>query len=197
MTVDFNTDTNGNNIEKGRFVEDEWIKLGMTLFAEGGEGTLPRIFDSSNPGGETPGACGDADLGSPNKECPGGGPGEGEGGEPGQPGENCDPRGNVLIVQEPGESCPDDNVDGGIITLDFPYPNGQYVKEIALLDIDYGARIIVVTETSSGFAEREIAVELLGDNSFQFVDIDEANVKWIKVMLTRSGGVTQITFCPK
>lgn len=197
MTVGFNKDANGNAIEKGRYVQDEWITLGLTLFAEGGVGTLPRIFDSSDPGGKPQSACGDADLGSPNQACPGGGPGEGVDGEPGKPGENCIAHGNLLIVQEPGETCPDDNVDGGIITLDFPYGGGQYVKEIGLLDIDYGTTVIVVTETATGFAEREIIVPLLGDNSYQTVTIDEDNVKWIKVMLVRSGGVTHVTFCPK
>ena len=37
---------------------------------------------------------------------------------------------------------------------------------------------------------------LLGDNSYQTVIIDQANVKWIKVMFARSGAVTSITFCP-
>jgi hypothetical protein len=41
------------------------------------------------------------------------------GGGPTKPGANCDPLGNVLIIQEPGSDCPDDNVDGGMIVFDF------------------------------------------------------------------------------
>lgn len=108
-------DASGNAVFKGMFVQNEWLAYGMTLFAEGGIGSLPRIFDSSDPGGED--TCGDADLGTPNKACPGGGPGHGIGGEPGAPGENCIFLGNILIIQEPGSSCPDDHVDGGVITL--------------------------------------------------------------------------------
>mmetsp|Transcript_25496 Transcript_25496/g.46032 ORF Transcript_25496/g.46032 Transcript_25496/m.46032 type:complete len:81 (-) Transcript_25496:194-436(-) len=79
----------------------------MTLQAKGGENTLPRIFDSGNPGGETRYACGDSDLGTPNEKCSKNpGPGRGIGGEPGSPGENCEPLGNVLIVQEPGSRVP-------------------------------------------------------------------------------------------
>ena len=181
----------------GTYVENEWSSIGLTLFAEGGVGSLPIIFDTENPGGEKPGDCGDSDLGAPNKECPGGGPGHGVGGEPGEPGENCEPLGNALVVQEPGEDCPDDNVDGGIITLDFLAEGGNYVYEIGLLDIDYAATVVVVYEKSPGeLDEYEIAVPLLGDNSFQTLIIDQANVKWIKVMLARSGAVTFITFCP-
>ena len=94
--------------------------------------------------------------------------------------------------------CPlPQNVDGGLINLDFPFGFGQYVKEIGLLDIDEEATVIVVTQTSTGFEEREIAVPVLGDNSYQVLEIDQDNVKWIKVMLTRSGAVTSVTFCPK
>jgi hypothetical protein len=49
----------------------------------------------------------------------------------------------------------------------------------------------------NGFSEREIVVPLLGDNSYQVLEIDEGNVKWIKVVFERSGAITSITFCPK
>lgn len=197
VTVDFNKDAEGNTIEAGRYVKDEWLSLGMTLQAKGGENTLPRIFDSGNPGGETRHACGDSDLGTPNEKCSKNpGPGRGIGGEPGSPGENCEPLGNVLIVQEPGSECPDDNVDGGIVTLDFSCQNAQYVKEIGLIDIDYKTNVIVSHETEKGLEEYSIQVGLLGDNSVQTVNIDQANVIAIKVVFSRSGGITFVTFCP-
>jgi hypothetical protein len=114
VTIGFEKDANG------QYVLDEWLPYGMTLCAEGGIGSLPRIFDTSSPGTDKEG---DLDLGAPNKACPGRGPGQGVGGEPGQPGMNCSPKGNALIIQEPGKSIPDDNVNGGIITLDYPFPN--------------------------------------------------------------------------
>lgn len=196
LKVNFNVDAYGNVVEPGTYPREEWLPFGFELFAEGGVGTLPRIFDSTNPGTVQEG---DPDLGAPNKACPGGGPGHGVGGEPGKRGMNCERRGNVLIIQEPNNKpdIPDDNVDGGMITLDFPYPGGQYVKEIGLLDADYGARIIVGYETETGYKERELVAELLGDNSFQIVEIDQANVTEIRVILVRSGGITDITFCPR
>jgi len=193
IKLDFNVDSNGNAVERGRYVKDEWLSYGMTLFAEGGVNTLPRIFDTSNPGTRREG---DPDLGSPNKACPGGGPGIGVGGEPGQPGENCSPKGNVLIIQEPGTNVPDDNVDGGTINFDFPFANGLYVKELGILDADDVVTIVVVYLSSTGLEQREIAVPLLGDNSAQTIEIDQEGVKWIKIMLERSGAVSDITFCP-
>jgi len=65
--------------------------------------------------------------------CPGGGPAKGDQGEPDGNGPNCDPLGNMLIVQEPGETCPDDNVYGGVIKFDFD-PPVDYVKSIAWSD---------------------------------------------------------------
>jgi hypothetical protein len=103
-----------------------------------------------------------------------------------------------LIVQEPGESCPDDNVDGGIINIVFPATNGQYVYELGMSDVDYGVTIEVGYETSTGFQQQNIRVPLLGDkNSYQVVGINQANVKWIKVKLTRSGAITSIKLCPE
>ena len=161
----------------------------------GSEDNHPRILDSSNPGDAT---CGDPNLGLPNQACPGGGPGISSGGEPGTPGENCAPGvGNVLIVQEPGAPCWDDNSNGGVISLNFPYPGGQYIKDIKVIDIDYASTVLVVTETDAGFVEHTINLPLHGDNSVQTVEINEDHVKWIKLMLSRSGGLYEVTFCAR
>jgi hypothetical protein len=177
VTVTFETDAEGVALSPPLCVENEWASLGLTFFAEGGEGTTPCLFDTANPGSEREG--GDSDLGAPNEGCTPAGPGTGEGGAPGTPGENCEPLGNVLIIQEPGVSVPDDNVDGGILTLDFPKPGGQYVYEIGLLDIDYATSVVVVYEKNEAgdLAETEITVPLLGDNSKQTVEINQANGK--------------------
>jgi hypothetical protein len=154
------------------------------------------LFDTANPGSEKNG--GDPDLGAPNKNCSPPGPGKGLGGEPGALGENCNPLGNVLIIQEPGVDVPDDNRNGGIITLDFPLEGGQYVDEIGLLDIDYAMIVVVVYEDENGTIEEDtLDVPLLGNNSKQVLDINQERVRWIKVMFGRSGAVTHIKFCPK
>lgn len=85
------------------------------------------VFDTLHPTGSTgqtlcTGSDGDSDLGSPNNMCPGGGPGEGEGGQPDSGYENCVPQGNVLVIQESNKACPDDTADGGWITFEFTLP---------------------------------------------------------------------------
>jgi hypothetical protein len=91
------------------------------------------IFDTSNILGSGPGF--DPDLGSPNKECPGGGPGEGAGGQPGAAFPNCEPQGNVLIIQDPAVTDrPNDNVSGGCIV--FVFLGEVELINMKLLDVE-------------------------------------------------------------
>ena len=189
VTVDFNTFPNGTSTNGGEYVDEEWLDYGFTLTASGGLSNKPRLFDTSTPGTNK---FGDPDLGSPNKRCSPSGPGKGEGGEPGSPGANCEPLGNVLIIQEENTrpDIPDDNVDGGIITFHFDKP--QRVAKIGLLDIDYKSFLTVTTLDSSPF---DIAIPMLGDNSVQTVNIDTEQVVQLDLNLSRSGAVTFLSFC--
>jgi uncharacterized protein (DUF2141 family) len=108
QVVDFDQDSNGNVLPPGVYIGiTEYAAFGLTISASGGLGSLPRLFDTANPGTQ---AKGDPDLGAPNERCDGGGPGWGEGGEPDGAGPNCKPLGNVLIIQEPNDhpEIPDD-----------------------------------------------------------------------------------------
>lgn len=184
-TVDFNEQP------IGKYLTNEYAAYGLTLSASGGEGSAPRVFDTGNPGNEMEG---DSDLGTPNQDC--GGPGTGEGGKRGKLGENCKFLGNVLIVQEPGNDkmdIPDDNMEGGDVTLKF---QGQYVKQIGLLDVDYEAKLLVEFNHSSGKALRTMHIPLLGDNSYQVINIDVEGVTSMKLDLRRSGSISFVSFCP-
>lgn len=158
---------------------------------------MPIAFDTADP---VDGECGDSDLGSPNVHCPGGGVGVGEDGEPDGRGPNCVPLGMALIVQEPGETCPDDNVDGGIIEIIFE-PMVESIESIGLLDVDYTTIVKITFQNQYGQLEdKNIVVPLRGDNSYQLLPLDLADVtgpvKKLKLILTRSGAVTSLTFCP-
>jgi hypothetical protein len=186
-------------LEKGEYVDNQYSALGLTLSASGGEGTRPRVLDTADPGGETPDACGDADLGSPNEACTPSGPGKGKEGKPNGNGPNCNPLGNVLIIQEPGESCPDDNVDGGVIEFQFD-PPAEYVKNIGLLDVDYATVIKISFINEEGeMDETNIVVPILGDNSYQLLSLDVNDVtgpvKSVSLNTTRSAGISSLTFC--
>jgi hypothetical protein len=193
ITIDFNTigtvANPGDPVPHGAYVEDEWEEYSLTLSASGGFGTLPRIFDTAQIGNDL---YGDPDLGSPNEKCTPPGPGVGLGGEPGAPGENCEYLGNVVIIQEDSSNTaiPDDNMEGGTITLNFD-PAAVFVNQIGLLDVDYKTDL-VVTQTDGTVTT--IPVPILGDNSKQSVPINLPNVSKIDVVLTRSAAIIDITY---
>ena len=180
-----------SSVEAGMYVEDEFSEYGLKLSAEGGYGSLPRVYDSENP-------VADLDLGSPNKRCDGGGPGVGEGGEPDRPGKNCEKLGNVLIIQETrGDvSIPNDNRKGGKIKFEFTSP-AQYVYEIGLLDMDRDGVTLTVSYEKDGKVEVDVLdVPNLGDNSAQTFPVHTANVKELILSIPDSGAVTFLSFCP-
>jgi len=193
--IDFDALPDGTPLAGGEYLGTEWLEeYGLTLSASGGFSDKPRLFDTANPGDEK---IGDIDLGSPNEKCAGGGPGVGVGGEPGEPGENCVPQGNVLIIQESDTRQPDDNVDGGTITFDFS-SEVDVVNEIGLMDIDYAGTIEVDYLDSKGNAStKTFELALFGDNALQVVEIGVERVTQIRFNLTRSGAVTYLSFCSK
>jgi len=70
------------------------------------------------------------------------------------------------------------------------------VKELGILDADDPVDIVVEYETRPGeIVKRNIAVPVLGDNSYQVIAIDQDNVKRLNVELKHSGAVPFITFC--
>jgi hypothetical protein len=103
-----------------------------------------NIFDSTVIDGNN-----DPDLGAPNRKCPqgpGGGkskdkdkryPGIGRGGRPDSPFPNCEPQGNVLIIQNEliAPSTPNDSKYGGKFTFTFTKPNVSLLG-LGILDID-------------------------------------------------------------
>ena len=190
-TIDFDTYVDGTPIPGGTYVEDQWLaKYGLRLSASGGFGNVPRIFNTSD-------VSDDSDLGSPNQFCDPSGPGVGVGGEPNQPGKNCVPQGNVLIIQEEDTEQPDANSEGGSITFDFT-PKADYVYEIGLMSIDTETTLTV--EYQDKFSDmkvtKDINIPLLGPNSVQVVPINLANVYQIRLTLICPDAVAFLSFCP-
>jgi hypothetical protein len=185
--IDFNTAGDGKALTNQNYVKDEWrAAFGMQVSVEDAKGGyapngMARIFDSSNPTGD------DWDLGTPNQYCPGGGPGRGYGGRPGQLGENCIAQGNILIVQESNKWAADDNVRGGVIAFTFDSPTR--VGHLGILDMDQGTSWLEVLTADA----RTLRLNFtgFGDNSAQLVHVDLL-VKKLKVVMTEAGGVTEI-----
>lgn len=183
VTIDFDTTPDGEPLEPGLYVSDQWVDYGMLLTASNGKKAI--LFDSLNPADK------DTDLGSPNERCGSSGPGRGEGGEPDADGENCDAAGNVLVIQEGSNGEPGDDRRSGVIHFDFM---SATVHEIGLFNVqhDDDATIAVVTIDCT---EKTIAVDGLGNNSVQTVTINVDNVSRLSVSLTGSGAITFVSLC--
>ena len=153
------------------------------------------IFNSTVPTDD------DDDLGSPNETCPGGGAGIGAGGEVGEVGENCQSLGQVLIIAEnetDGYSdgvvdVPDDESGGGTITFTFTSPVN--VARVEILDIEESTAGTVEASNGGGLVASAPMLGL-GDNSFQSVVLDAANVTTLDVIFPGSGAIPAIYYCP-
>ena len=193
VAIDFDSLPADSRFEDGEFIGDQYFApYGILISSIGGSETLPRLFDTGSID-----LNGDEDLGSPNEMCDNLGSGVGAGGEPGEPGENCVPQGNVLIIQEDDEEEPNDREGGGMIIFDF-LP-GVKVIEIGLMDIEGNDSSITVSHLNPSDRERvrEVEISGLGDNSVQTVPINRENVFQLKVNLAGSGAVTSLAICIK
>lgn len=161
-------------VDFGSFARGEYLTTqlkadyGIEVRCSSDEGYGCRIFDTAVAWGEWESGsgcackmencsdqkkkdCGDTDLAAPNAACPGGGMGEGEDGGPDAEYPNCEPRGNVLIIDENGPSKPpDDSVNGGKMRFLFDYPTD--LDEVCFLDVDGEEQTwLSVSAQSSGF----------------------------------------------
>ena len=188
VVLDFDTDGNGRDLDKGDYVKDEWKeKFGISIKARGRYGGYTpqqkaRIFKTSHPGGAL-------HLGSPNEKC--GGPGVGSGGEPGSSWSNCHPQGAVLIIQGSDRNVLQDYSGGGWISFYFKEPTD--VKSIGLMDIR-GAGTKVIYTVSSGH-KTEVHVPGRGTNSVQDFHFDGKGVVRVQVSFKNHGAITSLSFC--
>jgi hypothetical protein len=151
------------------------------------------IFDSANPT-----AWDDWDLGTPNETCPGGGPGRGQGGEVGEPGENCVPYGHLVIITEDLHDnnndnrvdIPDDDADGGSILFEFE--KGISAASVVLIDIDSET---ASAELSNGVLTITVKATDLGNNSAQTLELAGiGRFTTLKVVFASSGALAQMSY---
>lgn len=192
VTIDFNNLSDGTPILSGSYLWNEYSDdFGLVLSTTGGYLGFPRTFNTNRAEEEN------AYLGSPNERCDPSGPGIGVGGEPGAPASNCEPLGNVLIIQDDNDTSQQiSNERGGTLTFAFD-SRVERVEEIGLLNIsEEGATIKVAFIKKSGKkAPRYIDVAAQGENSHQVVSIDRDRVFNVDVNLVGPGAVSFISIC--
>jgi hypothetical protein len=188
-TIDFDTDAHGNPLAAGTIVAEQWAAWGVHVTTNDPTNHPAMIFDSSNPTGDDP------DLGTPNEDF--GGPGQGNGGKSGQPGENSLSQGKILIISEDNDpSDPDDNSGGGTIIFTFDEPTP--VDDVYIMDIEIeeaGSKISAWNAVNGGTLLAQVYMQTPGDNSFQVVPVNADGVRRLEIFFKSSGGVPAIVFC--
>jgi len=184
--ADFNTDRYGNTIPS-RHVKNDWVHLGFAVVAAGYEGYTDghfvKAFNSSVPGEK-------AAYGSPNSACPGGGPGVGSGGVPGQSGENCEPIGNLLLIEE------DDEIEDVGATLTFIYFSPvDKIESVGVFGVGTDETIIIEWAKLTGETGSR-KYRGMGENSMQKISLKRArDVLMLSITFSKSGAVAFIEFC--
>lgn len=190
---------------KGDYVSTYWLDAyGLTIVADGREtsGFTPngaaRIFNTSDPGIDS------LSLGTPNGNCVPGGPGVAIPVDVGiANATNCEPLGNVLIIQETNTTEPFENSNGGSITFSFDPPVYQ-VDLVGLMDIRPVSMLTTdpldtISVTQYDDSRLDITYEGLGDNTVQNISTaGSLFVKEVAVNFHQSGAVTLLAFqhCP-
>ena len=185
ITNSFDMLPDGSPAKSGSYVSSEWSdEVGFKLSASGGHSSSPRLFNTLdiNTGNI---------LGSPNEECSSPGPGAGAGGRPTMKGANCEPLGNVLIIQSNDTGILDASSEGGVITFEF-FPIVPLVHSIGLMGI-IGNRTTITVVNEDRTQTTEISVVGLGINSVQTIDIGLKRVSKLSVHLLGIAAVTEIS----
>lgn len=100
--------------------------------------------------------------------------------------------GNILIISEDGNADnPDDNAAGGTIKVEFD--ELTYVNSLSFLDIDESGSAISAFGEDGNILET-IEIPSLGDNSFQELPVDLADVSYLAIDMIGSGALTELTF---
>jgi hypothetical protein len=151
---------------------------------------------------------GNPGLGAPNVACNMAGPqpGHGSGGAPltryskPNPNANCEPLGNVLVIQESNKACPDDSTQGGWINFDFQMP--IKLKVAKLLGADEGSdtpEITVTYKDAQGATQTHMTkVQETGGNGLATEYPEFDNVSKVSIFYYGSGSISHLGYevCP-
>ncbi len=198
MVLDFDTDSSGNAIAAGQDLwlgYDGWgIDLTTWNSMDMTSAGMGIAFDSSNPPGL------DYDLGTPNASF--GGPGIGQGGEAGSPGENANALGNLLIsadnfVDANGDGLidvPDSDASGAWFEFNFDAPTCVFGVTLVDIDANEGASDIL-HYGPSGDTLLHASPAALGNNSVDTLTYEVCGVSWMLVDIYGSGGIDGLQVC--
>ncbi|MDY7092234.1 MAG: SdrD B-like domain-containing protein [Acidobacteriota bacterium] len=187
-TVDFALDGEGLPLAAGQRVNDELAGYGIQVLTGDPVNHPVMVFDSAHPTGW------DWDLGTPHEDF--GGPGRGDGGAAGMPGENHRSLGNLLILSADGDAGDPDDFNGGGVFI-FLFDEPVEIRTVTVVDTDCDEPFGRVTAFDVlGYPLASRPLQTLGDNSVQTVAVEAQEVRRLEVSLTGSGAVAELVSCP-
>jgi hypothetical protein len=159
-----------------------------------------NIFDSTDIKSFKP--KDDPDLGSPNEHCPNSnGPGRGQGGKPDAPFPNCEPLGNLLIIQNENmdPSIPNDSAFGGCFVFEFVQP--VTLLNFGIMDLDEGRATISIRSSSSGRLQSFNSPSNIGNNGHWKAATTKdwsplVNVTAMEICIPGSGAISFLDVAP-
>lgn len=177
LTLDFNTDALGNPIQAGQFIDSEYAAWGVNISAYNQYGPDYAItFDTSNPTGNDP------DLATPGYN-------------------NSQNLGNVLILptyvtdnnNDGYVDDPNDQAGSNPGSFLFTFDQDQSgTFSIDFLDIEEsGGRVRFYLD---GSFVTSANINLVGDNGFGSLSLNNITYDQIKVSLAGSGAIDNVTF---
>lgn len=175
LTLDFETDDTGAALSPGAFNgATAYDQFGITI-----AGSNPLSLFNANCGPDFGVACtgGDDDLAT--------GPEFG-----------TTPQGNVLIIDTPGSTEPNDFNGGGTITFEFAVPTT--LSQITLLDNDNQPGIFLEIFQQGDLTPTTITPSIGGDNILQVIAFGAAGIDVVQLVVNfpSSGAVASLTAVP-
>ncbi len=179
LVLDFDFDAQGNPINPGQVIDNEYALWGVDISVNnlGGGPNIGVAFDSNNPTGD------DFDLRTPNPFL--------------HPTNTVDYN-NLLIIQETGFAGgdgnlfplfePDDEGGGGIIT--FLFDDDQIFAETVIVDIEETGGTLDFYNDNVFIGSVNIAA--IGNGSVQTLTFDGGAYDEMRVNLAGSGAVAQV-----
>ncbi len=164
ITIDFDTDANGNSIVAGQIIDDEYASFGIHISADnyrlGSDLDMGMAFDSGSPTG------GDTDLRS-------------------------NTLGMILILSEDGDvSDPDDEGkrNAGVINFNFDY----YLTggSMSFLDIEEQGHQLRFFNNGVLLTDHTIDLIPTANNGFRSQDFGDVTYNRIEVFMNGSGAIT-------
>jgi hypothetical protein len=191
LKLDFEKAEDGKPLAGGTFVARQWLyKYGIKITAQSHQdpqNVYPLIFDAEDVGSNGVDREDSFSLGSPNVDC--GGTGVGGGGELGQPGENCEALGNLLIPsRRAGTPTSSSDADFGILVFEFY--KMTVLGSISLLNVLGNESRLQVDGSSV-----DMALSSVGENGLQVIHIDRSDVRKLSVSLKSFAGIASLDLC--